>query len=268
MKKIKIAMAALLAGFIGITTACDDNDNDGSPAAGESRVRISMTDAPGDYDEVNVEVIGVRYKTTNDNGENGWIDMANVNAGVYNLLDLTGGVTVMLTEDDIPAGHLGQIRLILGDDNTVVKDGVTHPLNTPSAQQSGLKLNINQTLEPNTVYNFLVDFDVHHSVVQAGNSGNYNLHPVLRVTAQAASGSIGGTILNLGIPVEASVVVGGSTVTANTNAQGEFVIHGVPSGTYDVTLTPSLNSGLNIMTIHDVTVVKGQMTSIGSVTLL
>jgi hypothetical protein len=83
MKKIKIAMAALLAGVLGFSTSCNDSDNDGTPASGQSRVRIAMTDAPGDYDEVNIEVIGVRYKTTNDQGENGWVDFPSVNAGVW-----------------------------------------------------------------------------------------------------------------------------------------------------------------------------------------
>jgi hypothetical protein len=264
LKKILIGCFALTS--ILFTQSCDD-DNDNDSTAGTSRVRINMTDAPGDYDEVNVEVIGVRYKTTTDTGEEGWVDLDGVEPGVYNLLDLTGGVTVMLADDEIPSGNLGQIRLILGDDNTVVKDGVTYDLNTPSAQQSGLKLKIDQELEPNVTYNFLVDFDVHHSVVEAGGSGNYNLHPVLRVTAEAATGSISGSIANVGIPVTASVQVGDVVVSADTNDAGDFVIHGVPAGTYTVTLTADPSSGLPAVEIPDVIVVNGDVTDVGEITL-
>lgn len=267
MKKTKMLWTACIAAVSMLFVAGCDDDNDNGSTNGESRVRISMTDAPGDYDEVNVEVVGVAYKTNEDPGESGWVEMANVDAGVYNLLDLTGGVTVMLTDDQIPSGHLGQIRLILGDNNTVVKNGVTYELNTPSAQQSGLKLRIDQDLEPDVTYNFLVDFDVHQSVVEAGGSGNFNLHPVLRVTSQAASGSISGTVLNIGIPVEASIMVNGTQVNANTNAQGQFVIHGVPAGTYTLTLTPSILSELAVLTVENVTVVNGEVTSVGSITL-
>jgi hypothetical protein len=263
LKKILIGCFALTA--MVFTQSCDD-DNDNDSTSGTSRVRINMTDAPGDYDEVNIEVIGVRYKTTTDTGEEGWVDLDGVEPGVYNLLDLTGGVTAALADEQIPSGHLGQIRLILGDDNTVVKDGVTYPLNTPSAQQSGLKLKIDQELEPDVTYNFLVDFDVHNSVVMAGNSGNYNLHPVLRVTAEAATGSIAGSVTNL-IPVTASVQVGDTIVTADTNDAGDFVLHGVPAGTYTVTLTADPSLALPPVIIENVVVVNGDITDVGQITL-
>ncbi len=258
-----VSAAALIAFF---SVSCDDDDdNDG--VDGTSRIRVTMTDAPGDYDEVNVEVIGVKYKVTNDDGEDGWVDLETANTGIYNLLDLTGGVTVMLADEEIPAGHLGQIRLILGDDNTVVKDGVTYPLNTPSAQQSGLKLQIDQELEANVLYEFLLDFDVHQSVVEAGASGNYNLHPVIRVTAEEASGSITGIVIPADVPVTASVTVNGTTVNADTNAEGVFVIHGIPTGTYTLTLTPDATSGLAVFTVENVTVVNGEETSVGNISL-
>jgi len=264
LKKILFGCFALTA--LVFAQSCDDSENDGGSTAGTSRVKINMTDAPGDYDEVNIEVIGVKYKTTTETGEDGWVDLDGVEPGVYNLLDLTGGVTVMLADDQIPSGNLGQIRLILGDDNTVVKDGVTYDLNTPSAQQSGLKLKIDQELEPNVTYNFLVDFDVHNSIVEAGNSGNYNLHPVLRVTAEAASGSIEGMVTNL-VPITASVQVGDTVVTADTDATGHFVLHGIPAGTYTVTLNADPTLALPPVTIENVVVVNGDTTNVGSVTL-
>jgi len=264
LKKILFGCFALTAMLFA--QSCDD-DSDNNSTSGTSRVKISMTDAPGDYDQVNIEVVGVKYKGTTDTGEEGWIDFDGVEPGVYNLLDLTGGVTVMLADDEIPAGHLGQIRLILGDDNTVVKDGITYPLNTPSAQQSGLKLKIDQDLEPNVTYNFLVDFDVHNSiVVQAGGSGNYNLHSVLRVTAEEATGSISGFVTNL-VPVTASVQVGDTVVTADTDASGNFVLHGIPAGTYSVTLTADPSLGLPPVTIDNVVVVNGDVTDVGNITL-
>ena len=39
-----------------------------------------------------------------------------------------------------------------------------------------------------------MDWDVQKSIVKAGNSGNYNLKPVIRVTAEANSGTISGRI--------------------------------------------------------------------------
>jgi hypothetical protein len=74
---------------------------------------------------------------------------------VYNLLDLTAGVNVLLADNLVPSGKLGQIRLLLGDKNTVVV-GIRPILKTPSAQQSGLKLKINQTLVAGATYEFML----------------------------------------------------------------------------------------------------------------
>jgi hypothetical protein len=143
-------------------------------------------------------------------------------------------------------------------------------LNTPSAQQSGLKLQVNQTLLEGATYEFLLDFDVEHSVVvQAGASEIYNLHPVIRVTTNATSGVIKGAISpNLvGFQVLASVQVGSTTVSAYANEQGLFQLNGVPAGTYTVTLTPDLASGKAIKTVAGVVVVNGVVTDMGNITL-
>lgn len=259
-----------LLGILTIVTfsapmiSCSDKDDTQST----SKVTVRMTDAPGDYDEVNVEVVDVMIKSSSDNGEGGWVSLGNINPGIYNLLDLTGGINVMLASNEIPSGHLGQIRLILGEHNTVVKDGVVYPLQTPSAQQSGLKLQVNQTLEPGATYNFLLDFDVAHSVVvEAGGSGNYNLHPVIRVTTEATSGVIKGTVLPLQVQVMASVQVAGTTVSAFTNENGVFQLNGIPSGTYTVNFTPDAASGLGILTVENVVVSNGEVTNMGTLTL-
>lgn len=269
MKKIKFCppvffVIALLSLFF---TACNDNDD----SSQTSRMTVRMTDAPGDYDEVNIDVQDVLIKTTTGTDDSeGWVSIGTVTPAVYNLLDLTGGVSVLLADKIIPAGYLGQIRLLLGDENSVkLADATTTiPLNTPSAQQSGLKLNINQTLLAGASYDFLLDFDVAHSVVvSAGGSGNYNLHPVIRVSTAATSGVIKGTISPVltGYQVEVSVPVGDTTISAFADETGVFQLNGVPAGTYTVTLTPEGASGKAIKTIDNVVVVNGEITNVGSV---
>jgi hypothetical protein len=142
-------------------------------------------------------------------------------------------------------------------------------LSTPSAQQSGLKLKVNQTLLGGISYDFLMDFDADHSVVKAGNSGIYNLHPVVRITTAATSAAIKGTIANIAVAkqVLASVVVGTETISTYANAEGVFQLNGVPAGTYIVTLTPDPTSGLLVKTIPDVIVVNGVVKDLGSITL-
>ena len=272
MKNIKF----YLLSFVTITfasvffTSCN---NDGSSNADTSKVSVRMVDAPGDYKQVNIDVRDVMIKSSSNTDDQGWVSIGNIPAQgkIYNLLDLTGGVSVLLADEVVPSGYLGQVRLLLGDNNTVVlKDGSTHVLSTPSAQQSGLKLNVNQTLVGGVTYDFLLDFNVANSiVVQAGNSGIFNLHPVVRVSTSATSGVIKGTVANITAAktVTASIQVGTEMVSANTNADGVFQLNGVPAGTYIVTLTPDPTSGLLLKTVPNIVVVNGQITNAGSISL-
>lgn len=263
MKTVKIFLLSTFYIFVLSLSvwSCSESENSG----GTSMIKVNLTDNPGDYDEVNVEILDVKVKRSNDTGEEGWVSIGIANPGVYNLLDLTGGVTALLSDAEIPSGFLGQIRLVLGDNNYVVKEGVSYPLSTPSAQQSGLKLQVNQTLEPNFTYEFLIDFDVNNSiVVEAGGSGNYNLHPVLRVMSMANSGSISGTVVAGDYQVLASVVVDGTEVSAYANAEGVFHLHGIPAGTYTVTLTPDAASTFPPVIIENVVVENGVNTDTGT----
>ncbi len=247
--------------FIG----CSDENNDTS---GTSTIKLSLTDSPGDYEAVYIEVLDVKIKSTDNSDENDWVSIGNVNPQIYNLLDLTGGVTALLAENKIPSGYISQIRLILGDKNSVVINGVSNYLDTPSAQQSGLKLKLNETLVPNTVYAYLLDFDVAQSITKAGNSGKYILKPVLRLITQAVTGSIKGTVINAnGYQVMATIAIPGAVVTTYTNTDGVFYLHGIPAGTYSVALTPDPLSGLNPKIIENVVVVNEQTTLIENISL-
>lgn len=267
INKLKFLGLLLIISAVLPFVSCSDNDD----SAKTSKVNVKMTDAPGDYDEVNIEVLDVMIKSDASTDDSGWVSIGTAAPTIYNLLDLTGGVNAVLADNAIvPSGKLGQIRLVLGDDNTVVVGGVTFPLNTPSAQQSGLKLLVNQTLEPGFTYDFLLDFDVDKSiVVQAGGSGNFNLNPVIRVSTVVNSGSIAGTVTTTpaGVQVLASVMVNDVAVSAYANAEGKFQINGIPAGTYSVTLTPDPTSGLAPLVVDGVIVVNGQVTDIGAKSL-
>ena len=257
--------------------SCNDDDSDGSSSE-MANLSIRMTDAPGDYDAVFIDVQGIEIQleadddldATDDDGTE-WVTVEDVNTGIYDLLELTGGVSQLLADTEVEAGYVGQMRLILGPDNTVVVDGETKALNTPSAQQSGLKLQLNQRLEGGENYAFLLDFDVDQSIVETGNGG-YNLKPVIRLSAEANAGMVVGTTVvpaALSSDVQSLVVLTGNgiTVSAYTNNDGDFALNGVPAGTYDVKITPQISSGLTVYTVSDVEVRPNETTDLGEIEL-
>jgi hypothetical protein len=259
LKKLKMKkFAGLMLAFAALTMffSCSDDE---STSDQNARVKISMTDAPGDYEKVFVDVIDVKIKADAEADEEGWVSLAGVQVGRYDLLTLTGGNTQLLADAEIPAGFLGQIRLLLGPDNAIVLKDATEeiPLSTPSAQQSGLKLQVNQELEAGMEYEYLLDFDVDKSIVKAGESGQYILKPVIRLAAVKGSATISGEVQPSNFQSVVTATNASHSISAYTAAEGKFSLNGVPAGTYQVTVTPALLSGAPVKVINNVVVTSG-----------
>ncbi|MGJ8661071.1 MAG: DUF4382 domain-containing protein [Bacteroidota bacterium] len=173
MKKVALISFISFSLIAATLYSCSKKNDEGV-----AKLNVRMIDAPGDYQQVNVEVLEVQVHTD----ANGWETLP-TNAGVYDLLTLQNDVSASLvTQGTLPAGNMSQFRMILGSNNTVMVDSVIYDLDTPSAQQSGLKLIVNSNFAPNTTYEIIVDFDAEQSVVEKGNGG-YSLKPVLRLEA-------------------------------------------------------------------------------------
>ena len=236
---------------------------------GTSRLSVYLTDAPADYDAVHIEVVGLQIKASSDQGENGWqsLPMSTIPA-VYNLLDFTNGMDTLLSTIELPAGKISQLRLILGTNNTITVNGITEPLplDIPSGEQSGLKFNIHADLIAGIEYKLWIDFDAARSIVVDG-TGGHKLKPVLRTFTEATSGAIKGVVS----PIAANAIIQATNGTDVLSAipdpvTGEFLIRGVAAGTWTVTI--DANNGYIDQTINNVAVTIGQVTDVGSVTLI
>lgn len=150
---------------------------------------VWLTDDPGDYEEVNIDIQAMEVIYTTDNEEELKMYFNNINYGVYNLLDYTNGMDTLLAEITIPPGHVSQMRLVLGKHNNVKKDGIYYDLKTPSAEQSGLKFVIEVEIMADVIYKIWIDFDAGSSVVELGNGG-FILKPLISTYAETGSGTI------------------------------------------------------------------------------
>ena len=224
-------MTLVVAVAITITSCSKDSDS-----TSNYEYKVRMTDAPGPYSQVNIDIQNVEVT-----GGNGQSVMLNTTARIYNLLELTNGVDVLLAKSVLTDANVKQIRFILGPNNTIVKDGVTYPLSTPSAEQSGLKLMVNQTLTADIENTILIDFDANTSIVETG-SGTFKLKPVLRTIVKEVSGNIIGSVTPVGMlaNVTATSTTTSFIYTSSVNAAGNFKIVGLPAGKYDFTITPAL----------------------------
>jgi hypothetical protein len=237
-KTILVVTSCLLLASISLIS-CKKTNN-----AGSSKMTVYLTDDPASYDAVNIDIQDIQVNNSSDNGtDKGWVSIAPHRKGIYNLLDFKNGLDTLLGSDELPAGDISQIRLILGTNNSVTVNGINYPLSTPSAQQSGLKLNVHATLVEGIEYKIWLDFDAGRSIVITGN-GSYILKPVIRTYTQATSGAIKGDILPLAArsivyAIQNSTDTIGSAITDAVS--GNFLIGGLPAGNYTVAIDASNN---------------------------
>jgi len=259
MKTLKSLLFLILIGF-GINS-CKKDDKDPTPAPDPVQPTpyyVNMTDAPGPYTAVYVDLQSVEITG------NGSTVVLNTTPGIYNLLNFSNGVDTLIASGSLSINKVEQIRLILGPNNTVVKNGITYPLSTPSAQQSGLKLQVHQDLQPGVAYYVLLDFDANSSIVEQGN-GSYSLKPVIRTIETALSGAIKGKISQAGVMASVTVTSGSNSYSTVVNANGEFLVAGLPPGTYSVIVLPLLP--FNTVTLSNISVSTGVVTNVGVIVI-
>jgi len=202
---------------------------------------------------VNVTVEKVRVhqsaSATDDGG--GWSEVVLNPVKRVDLLKLTNGVIEELGATSLPAGNYTQVRLVLSSNSTatpmansvVPTGGVETALDTPSGQQSGLKINTNVGVASNQVTDIVLDFHVCESVVSAG-SGRYLLKPVLSIlprataTSLAVEGFVATALANstTSVSLQQAGVVARATVP---DSAGKFLLSPVPAGTYDLVIRAS-----------------------------
>lgn len=250
MKAIRLFFLAV--GLAILAYGCSDQSD-----AVQANIQFRLTDMPGEYQQVNIDIIAVNV-IVNDS-----LLELTTNQGVYNLLEFVNGEDTLLVDDEIPGGIVSQVRLVLGENNTVMIDDVIHDLKTPSAQQSGLKLNVHNEILPGESYAYVIDFVVEKSVVETGNGG-FILKPVIRVFTKAITGSVEGVVS----PAEAkplimAIMAEDTTSTFANTTSGYFMIRGLLEGEYSLEIQPV--EGFKDTILSDISIVPGQTTLIDTV---
>lgn len=263
-KKFTCFLALLLGIFV--FASCQKNTGPGSEDS--ARLQVRLTDNPNlNLNEVWVDVKEIQIKME----DTGMITLAGSRPGMYNLLALTNGRDTMLSDAEIPAGRISQIRLVLGPNNyAITPTGERVELTTPSAQQSGLKVQVNQTVTGGMLYRLILDFDAAKSIVKAGNSGKYILKPVVRIISFVPSGGkVKGNVLPDSVKTAVYAIKGLDTVAvtfSDITRRGAYFFNDIAAGNYSFSFVPQ--DTIHLTTQRSVIVTLGQTTTVDTVRLL
>ena len=261
LRKTLLALSFLAVGSI-IFYACQKEN---SASADKARLQVYLTDGPGNYDEVVIDVQDIKINYSSDTAD-GWQSLSTVKTGTYDVLKLVNGSDTLLGDAELSPGKIEQIRLILGPNNYVKVDGQTIPLQTPSAQQSGLKLNIHQEVNAGVTYKLLLDFDAARSIVKTGN-GKYLLKPVIRTSLEAIGGSIRGYVRPDSLNIAVFAIQGADTITGTYTSNGSYMLKGLNAGTYTLAFAPG-DTTYKSQNKTGITVTANTVTTVDTVQLL
>ncbi|HEY1025809.1 MAG TPA: DUF4382 domain-containing protein [Sphingobacteriaceae bacterium] len=247
----------LFAAIAGVTLAFTGCQMDDSNTV--TRFNLRMTDAPGAYDALFLSIKEV--KVISSEGEH----TLKLDDEPFDILKFRLGKDTLLVSENIPAGRLQEVRLVLNDSgNSVIVDGESYPLTTPSGQSSGVKIKVNEDLTEGVYYTLKLDFDAARSVVTTG-SGKYLLKPVIRAVPNAVSGAIVGSIAPASSSPKIYAIKGTDTLGTVSDSLGKFSFHGIAAGVYKVEINP-VNPFLPKI-ISDVTVTTGSVKDLGTISL-
>jgi hypothetical protein len=233
--------------------------------ASQGQMEVRMTDSPGDFIALNVEIIKIEAYLENS----GWVTI-NESTNEINILDLTNGAEVTLASStSAQAGVYTKLRMTFSGENSLTFNGSngsnTVNLSFSSNYSHEIEIPIHCEINVGVTSSILLDFNVGLSIKES--NGEYVLDPVLTEIADPSTG-VQGHVSGVD---QAAISLSNTSYNASTytNKNGYFMMKGVPNGTY---LLKIEGKGFGDVvasqkSLQNVTVLKGQIKSIGSIQL-
>lgn len=222
---------------IAFGVACTD----ATEGTGLALVNIRLIDAPGDFDEAWIEFEGVEllHGTDRQAVEGEWIhlpyDQADQQVDVSKLV---GEGVLLLGRQEIPVGGIFKIRLLLGSDHYLMKNGKERMLMLGDPDATVIELDVNYRVERNLSYDIYLDFDLERSIRPTADSTRFTLEPRVRSFVSNDRSTIKGKIQPAASKPVVVAIHGKDTVTTLTDAQGNYSLRGLDPGKYAIRILP------------------------------
>jgi hypothetical protein len=284
MKTLKASLIVAVAAVVSFAS-CDKQDVDDATGGG---LTVKMTDAPGDYAALNVEITQVDVYSESS----GWVTLTN-ESRIINVLELTNGAeTTLAHSSSLAAGVYTKAKVFFGSANSVQiqSGGQHHSLDMGAEGSVIIDIHAEVEAEAQAAAEVLLDFNVAESVAEVG--GVFTLEPTVTEIEDPETG-VSGQVQ--GVAIAAIMLSNGSaSYSGYTDANGNFLIRGLAAGTYSMTiqgqsnlsagLEGAIGGGISLVgavqgggnaavgalltaSYPSVVIVEGQIVSMGSITL-
>ena len=188
-------------------SSTDENPAGGS-GTGKGTLKIYLTDAPGDYQEVNINISRIEGHIAGEDEEGYWEILKEWPDGLAVDLISLKNVSILLGSKKLEPNKYTQLRIFLNGEASLVLEGEEGPdgstveevtLEIPSSANTGIKLNRPFEIEEGMITKLTIDFDAEKSVIKTGN-GKYKMKPVIHVTSEiypeeeVSTGTVSGSV--------------------------------------------------------------------------
>ena len=274
--KNKIRLLTLIVVMMSFVWSCQKetsiNSNNQIDVNKPHSVRIYLTDDQTPvFDSIFIDIQKLEVRVHDDSiGNDRWISLS-INPGVYNILRFRNGIDTLFGTGTLPSARVQKVRLTLGDQNRVMKNGQSFPLKVHDNDRevvANLENGNFEIVPPDQVL-FWIDFDASRSIQTdnsgSGNNNGYRLKSHIKIFTRSHSGRIEGRVLPRAADPLIMAITGTDTTTAIPEDDGEFKIVGLTAGTYKLFIDGRNN--YNDTTINNVIVRNREDTHIPTVTL-
>ncbi|WP_455169098.1 DUF4382 domain-containing protein [Aegicerativicinus sediminis] len=153
------------------------------PPQESTNISVTLESSLASYDALNVEISDVLVKTK-DNGAapDCWISLHANGLGNINLLELTNGSNLMIVNNlPVKTSEIYEVRLVLGNNNTVIIDGQSYSVSAPENHQEGLSVPSIHLLKGGNNYTINLKVNIDNAVVENSVNNYKYLNPTMEV---------------------------------------------------------------------------------------
>lgn len=163
--KIQLSKNLLVLILIGLfITSCSKEDiSDGTDY---TSVTFKLFSESVNYHSAYLDVKELEIQIREDgNDPKSWVKFDVINPGVHDFSQLNNGSELVLVENlTVPVSMFYNIKLVFGEDNSILLNNVLHAIDTPSIHNRQSVNCIDRSLEANKSYEFTLRFELDNSI--------------------------------------------------------------------------------------------------------